>query len=447
MAKLYGLLLTLTVLSFLAILSLSFFLDLRHHDYSNRKRIPDESDAARAPANHSWSLPTESSISVPNSLWYNISNHTLIWSVAHYEDRNFSYGGPAIIVMMFHYHLEDLPELYLYISEQCIGVHRWVEFGKLVEVKFEVDYGYYAVFRLTSQLQLPHSVLLSVNSNCTTFITNEMSLYYTSDSKMMEFAICLHQGLVTNDDQEKLLNIASWIELNRELGVDHVTIYNQDISSKVYELLKSYEEDGFVSIVEWKLNNPEKRIGVNGQVMVINDCFYRHLRNAKYILFIDVDELIVPHNTSTLSEMMKQIDDPKITQYRFYNSFWHDIGNFVNGTSYTFDNSSKSLVPVHFRRTWRTINCPITIRHKNIVKVETAIQVGIHHVYTMKKGQKRLQVSEKFGLMHHYRIPDYAFMEDKMEDHTMSRYTDKVMLRLKHTPYIKKNINVNGMFR
>ena len=445
MAKLYGLLLTLTVLSFLAILSLSFFLDLRHYDYSNRKRIPDETDAATAPANHS--LPTESSISVPNSLWYNISNHTLIWSVAHYEDRNFSYGGPAIIVMMFHYHLVDLPELYLYISEQCIGVHRWVEFGKLVEVKYEVDFGYYAVFRLTSELQLPHSVLLSVNSDCTTFITNEMSLYYTSDSKMMEFAICLHQGLVTNDNQEKLLNIASWIELNRELGVGHVTIYNQDISSKVYELLKSYEEDGFVSIVEWKLNNPEKRIGVNGQVMVINDCFYRHLRNAKYILFIDVDELIVPHNASTLSEMMKQIDDPKITQYRFYNSFWHDVGNFVNGTNYTFDSSSRSLVPVHFRRTWRTINCPITIRHKNIVKVETAIQVGIHHVYNMKRGQKRLQVSEKFGLMHHYRIPDYAFMEDKMEDLTMSRYTDKVMLRLKHTPYIRKNIHVNGMFR
>ena len=425
MAKLYSLLLILTVLSFLAILSLSFFLDVRHYDYSNRKRIPDD-----------------------NSLWYNISNHTLIWSVAHYEDRNFSYGGPAIIVMMFHYHLVDLPELYLYISEQCIGVHRWVEFGKLVEVKYEVDFGYYAVFRLASELQLPHSVLLSENSNCTTFITNEMSLYYsnyTSDSKRMEFATCLHQGLVTNDNQEKLLNIASWIELNRELGVDHVTIYNQDISSKVYKLLKGYEEDGFVSIVEWKLNNPEKRIGVNGQVMVINDCFYRHLRNAKYILFIDVDELIVPHNTSTLSEMMKQIDDPKITQYRFYNSFWHDVGNFVNGTNYTFDNSSKSLVPVHFRRTWRTINCPITIRHKNIVKVETAIQVGIHHVYTMKKGQKRLQVSEKFGLMHHYRIPDYAFMEDKMEDLTMSRYTDKVMLRLKHT--LKNNIHVNGMFR
>ena len=255
MAKLYGLLLILTVLSFLAILSLSFFLDLRHCDYSDRKRIPDDSDAATAPANHSWSLPTESStISVPNSLWYNISNHTLIWSVAHYEDRNFSYGGPAIIVMMFHYHLVDLPELYLYISEQCIGVHRWVEFGKLVEVKYEVDFGYYAVFRLTSGLQLPRSVLLSMNSDCTTFITNEMSLYYTSDSKMMEFATCLHQGLITNDDQENLLNIASWIELNRELGVDHVTIYNQDISSKVYELLKGYEEDGFVSIVEWKLS-------------------------------------------------------------------------------------------------------------------------------------------------------------------------------------------------
>ena len=46
----------------------------------------------------------KSEIKEKPTLWHNLGNNdTLVWHMAHYEDRDFPYGGPAIIMMMFHY--------------------------------------------------------------------------------------------------------------------------------------------------------------------------------------------------------------------------------------------------------------------------------------------------------------------------------------------------------
>ena len=375
-------------------------------------------------------VPYNSNSWYDHYLWYDITAHTKIWSTAHYEHRHFPYGGHAIIIMVYHLHNVSLPEMYLQTvssdktMSNCLKP-KWVHFGKMVKVRLEVDYFYYAVFLLHDITTVPTSVRISNSSNCYVPLTPNMTVHYKINETEIEFATCLHQGFAAKDS--RVLEIASWIEIHRAIGIQLITIYDNGLSPGIVRMLREYEKEGFVELIDWKLHNPTKRIGVNGQLCTINDCFYRNLRRSKYIMFVDLDEIIVPHEKTNLKEMMESLSmEGSVTQYRFYNSFWHDIGELVPGGFKYIERS----IPIHFRRTYRTKDCPSTIRHKNIIRTKNAVRIGVHHVYKMRRGERRYQVPESVGLMHHYRTPDYAYDEEKIEDDIMSRYIDQVMSRL-----------------
>ena len=366
--------------------------------------------------------------------WIKVTSHTTVWQVAHYDHRPFAYGGSAIVIIMFHDHSVKVPELYLKTNTiGCLEAKaKWIEFGKLEKVPNEEDYCYLAVFNLPKDKNVPNEVQLSNASDCSVPVSDNMPVYYKEKETEIDFATCLYKGVTINSSiLEKTTDLASWIEINRAVGVSHITIYNQDIPTVTLNMLRYYVEQGFVDLIDWHIDNPVNRIGNNGQIGSTMDCLYRYLRRSKYILFLDMDELIIPHNTNSLFDMMKLIGNEKVTQYRFYNSFWHDVGKIVNnGSENNLDNIDFETLPIHFKRTNRTKNCESTSRYKNIIKTEGAIRVGIHKVYKMKKGQIRFQVPVHVGLMHHYRTPDYAIDEEQIEDMIMSQYVDKVKSRL-----------------
>ena len=310
-----------------------------------------------------------------------------------------------------------------------------MRYGKVVsKMRKEVKYFFNAVFII--QTSVYDTVDAYNDSNCSDsgLIIKDMPVYYETNEKKIEFAACLYKGIIAKDTS--LLDVASWVEINRAIGVEHITMYDQDIGPNITRLLKNYEREGFIKLIDWKIYNPDFRISYNGQLATANDCFYRYLRRAKYIIFIDLDELIIPHSTATLGDMMRLTHLSKlenITQYRFYNSFWHESPiSLVNDT-----NLSTEELPIHFRRLKRTKNPPETIRYKNIIRTETAVRIGIHNVYSMKKGHKFYPVPEDIGLMHHYRTPDYAGNEEQLTDKIMSRYFSTVMKRLaNNTVYV-----------
>ncbi|XP_019849480.1 PREDICTED: glycosyltransferase family 92 protein RCOM_0530710-like [Amphimedon queenslandica] len=376
----------------------------------------------------------KSKIKEEQTLWHKLSsndtaeNDTLVWHIAHYEHRDFPYGRPAIVMMIFHYHNKTLPSIWLKTCNDkycdCLPP-QWVPYGKLVnKIRKEVKYFFNAVFKIQPNTTSVHDSVDAYNdSNCTDsgLIIEDMPVYYETKEKKIEFAVCLYKGIIAKDSF--LLDMASWIEINRAIGVEHITMYDQDIGPNITRLLKNYEKEGFVKLIDWKIYNPDFTIANNGQLANANDCFYRYLRRAKYVLFIDLDELIIPHSTATLGDMMNSLSKFKnIVQYRFYNSFWHE-------SQISLVNDTKEL-PIHFRRLNRTKNPPETIRYKNIIRMEAAVRIGIHHIYQMKKGYKMYQVPEHVGLMHHYRTPDYARKEEQLTDKILSKYFNTVMKRL-----------------
>ena len=376
----------------------------------------------QSPYQHKPGLPTHKLCNTGTPWYYSNDTTTRLWGTVHYEHREFPYGGPALILMVYHFHNESLPDLNLKVENDCLKP-KWIEFGKLPAHRTEIDYLYFAVYLLKSK-HVPDAVLVTY-PNCTTPLTPNLPVYCVQGEREFTFATCLHQPLELKND--KLLDMVSWLEIQRVIGVEHITIYNQNIGPLILETLQSYQRKGFVDIIDWKLDNTENRIGVNGQLGLINDCFYRYLGKSQYILFIDKDELIIPHSKSNLKEMIKYINERQhhITQYRFYNSFWHDVGEVVSeAENYMIRNI---YTPVYFKRTHRTKDCPSTTRYKNIIEAKYAARIGVHHVYSMKKGQKRYQVPVGIGLMHHYRSPDYAINEAMIRDDIMSKYVEEVM--------------------
>ncbi|CAG5119302.1 unnamed protein product, partial [Candidula unifasciata] len=106
------------------------------------------------------------------------------------------------------------------------------------------------------------------------------------------------------------------IELNTVLGAQHVFIYNNNVSKETDIVLKEYEKDGVLTVLPWPLPR-ESNAWYYAQHTAINDCVYRNRNSSAYVAIIDVDEFIMPVNTTSWPDMIEHIN----------NEYYGDTGN------------------------------------------------------------------------------------------------------------------------
>uniref|UniRef100_A0A0N5AL01 Glycosyltransferase family 92 protein n=1 Tax=Syphacia muris TaxID=451379 RepID=A0A0N5AL01_9BILA len=115
--------------------------------------------------------------------------------------------------------------------------------------------------------------------------------------------------------------LVEWIEAQYLFGAEHITVYNYHVHKKIWRVLKYYEQKGMLTLVSLSLpgfspnhvftrsnfiwrNRQQKR---RHELIPYNDCFYRHIDTHKYILIVDIDELVVPLRSKNWSEMLEEI--------------------------------------------------------------------------------------------------------------------------------------------
>lgn len=98
----------------------------------------------------------------------------------------------------------------------------------------------------------------------------------------------------------------------RLLGVNRVVIYNTSCGPELNQLLHGYNQEGFVEIVPWPINEhltpsygwlfSESGGDVHyfGQQTCLNECIYRSMEQSRYVLLNDIDEIIMPYQQSSL---------------------------------------------------------------------------------------------------------------------------------------------------
>ena len=113
------------------------------------------------------------------------------------------------------------------------------------------------------------------------------------------------------------LELVSFIELNKILGVSKFIVYNESMSERISCVLKYYkEQEENVSLLTWNLfkesNFSMSDMRNRGVMASINDCFYRNMNKYQYLFSVDLDEFIVPKMHDTIPEMLKYLQSTNV---------------------------------------------------------------------------------------------------------------------------------------
>ncbi|XP_014678009.1 PREDICTED: uncharacterized protein LOC106817821 isoform X2 [Priapulus caudatus] len=229
------------------------------------------------------------------------------------------------------------------------------------------------------------------------------------------------------------LRLAEWIEIQRLQGVDVIFTYVYDVTDTAMVVLRQYQQRNIVDFVIAML--PDRLPG-NGKArekflrrtsmqlqltekVVLNDCFYRHLA-YDYVSVIDLDEVIVPRQHHTLTEMLDNLRDVTVTVPK--NAGVADGGGESQlappCASYCFRQSmfldefhqqDHDDIPEYLHVMQHT-NRSMYVLTKNELSVKSlcstrgVIVLGNHGPYQVATGYKdRCYVNRKMALLHHYR--------------------------------------------
>jgi len=250
-------------------------------------------------------------------------------------------------------------------------------------------------------------------------ISNQSSL----QKAIHNFTVCIETPLFGSKSMSRIIE---GIERNLQFGADLITIYTQRQSDKVMKALREYEDKGKLEVIEWNL--PQKGITFShyfAESVLTSDCLYRHMYRSRFVVFTDLDEIIVPQTHRNWTSMLEAIDEPEISSFVFsHTSFMKapkptEIQKSVL-PHWKCDSGSnlKQQAPVYTKHNYRTPPYPyhdkqVTLRTKVMVKPEYIIYMGIHDSKNVVKGTKRLQVPKDVGLLYHYREPALC---DKCKD-------------------------------
>ncbi|CAD5118600.1 unnamed protein product [Dimorphilus gyrociliatus] len=197
-----------------------------------------------------------------------------------------------------------------------------------------------------------------------------------------------------------------WIETLKAAGVQHFYIYDSGLDSSSRYVFDYYsdlvEVTNFpyssallrLSNIRYKIDSVE-RYSLLQHIYLIsfNDCLYRHYKQYKYLMIIDLDEMILPTKGLSIVRIVQDLakNYKRNTGFTFLTA-WHfeDMGMVQGITSQLyFQRFSKSSPPLD--------NQP-----KSIICTRNAELIQWHAV--SKPANRNLKISwQEHGYTHHFR--------------------------------------------
>ena len=228
------------------------------------------------------------------------------------------------------------------------------------------------------------------NSGATSYIVNE-----SRDVKYEhEFGMCLGGGTMYGEVSDADARwLVEWFEVNRMFGVTEFNLYNAtaQFSDKAKAVIEFYQEIGVLKFHQ--LPPPLTHYDVNDRNAVdlsmrvsLNECMYMNMYRYKYIVVIDLDEIIVPYRSSSYHEVFAGSNDVTRTfpSFAFFLTYpaktnRHDLRTL----SYVYRNND--------------------MRAKSVLNPRHCLYAYSHGCVKAFPGSKRYIMSSRAGHVHHYR--------------------------------------------
>lgn len=159
--------------------------------------------------------------------------------------------------------------------------------------------------------------------------------------------------------------LREWIEFNHIVGVEHFYLYNNNSEDDYQSVLRSYIDNGLVTLVQWPHNQK--------QMECYMSCIEKYSSETKWMGFIDIDEFIVPKSTDSIYDFLKPFEKKAGSVNIYWRLFgtsgrmdrrmdglvsedfvvcwakYCDIGKCFYNTAFDFDKSSKYAVQLHHK--------------------------------------------------------------------------------------------------
>ena len=180
-----------------------------------------------------------------------------------------------------------------------------------------------------------------------------------------EFCVCV-KPLWFEDDISK--ELTEFIGLSHRFGADKISIYIYHVHEHVDALLRQYENKGLVEIIPWQ--HPENQTSVphdpwqkrRSEIPPLNHCLYNHLDSYKFVIPLDIDELLVPFKHKSWSEALSQVDLNAYTSFSARNFFaYKDHRN--DGSLALIGNSTQVSEPGIYVKSFIQTSSALSILH------------------------------------------------------------------------------------
>ncbi|XP_026317535.1 uncharacterized protein LOC113228446 isoform X2 [Hyposmocoma kahamanoa] len=197
--------------------------------------------------------------------------------------------------------------------------------------------------------------------------------------------------------------LIEWMELNRLLGVSHFYMYNKTMSEQTTCLLNHYREHyGLVTLLPWNLPIISvTEIRTEGQFAAFQDCLYRSMSSAKWLLVVDTDEVLIPRRERTLPALLEGLSasyaPAKVpAAFLFRNAFFYVLWE-------DDPQAPAKLLTACKTRRWTTPHV-LKNRSKYVVRPRHAVELGNHFTWELLPGATSVGVPKDLALLHHYRL-------------------------------------------
>ncbi|XP_050546289.1 uncharacterized protein LOC126908342 isoform X2 [Daktulosphaira vitifoliae] len=239
---------------------------------------------------------------------------------------------------------------------------------------------------------------------------------------------------------DRALQLMEFVELNTILGVEHFTFYKNTIGPNVECILNHYKKDNLISMLPWEIDLVSKKeIRTEGMFAALNDCLYRNMYTSKYVAFLDIDELIMPKQNNTLTQLIKWMNTYQSpAAYSFRNAFFYM--QWADDESLQLEKNPFHSNLIVLRKTRRKTKLhPHKQRSKYICDPRRVVEVGNHFIWEfLDPGHDAtLYIPAERAILHHYRVCEYGgddcITADSVIDRTVYKYKSKLVDKVTNT--------------
>ncbi|XP_075042229.1 glycosyltransferase family 92 protein F13G3.3-like [Mixophyes fleayi] len=354
-------------------------------------------------------------------------NRTFIIS-PYFDNRVHNKSAVRVLSIIHH---EEVKDLYCWF---CCTVNNSVEVSK-AEIDVHTDrFGFpYGTTDLVC-MEPPdcHAKYLSVHTSPSGNMA-QLPLFQIQNRDVKPFSTNFTVCISTMyRNYNNVLQFIQTMEMYRILGAQRIMIYLNNCSSQVEKVMQYYITEGVLEVIPWPIQRyfttdhawlysaNGKDIGYYGQMATLNDCIYRNMYRTKFVVLIDIDEIILPFKHQTWDRMMESLQqqNPGVGIFLFQNHIFPQTvatdGNFSNTSSWKNLPGFNILQYVHREPGGKYLKA-----QKMIVDPRTVIQTSVHTVLKHIGGST--EVPFKTALIHHCKGPKYP-NASLIEDKTIWRY-------------------------